>query len=157
MNRRLKIILGVILLLLMLLLAGLLYLIIIFYFSEPGYISDTNTFLQEMKDKADIPAIRAWLNSMPAKDSSYYCFAEGTEWQDCVPECIKILSPIYVDIEAENMDSKIVRITWGGGFGHWGLVVGPEDMETPESDLKPPHGEYRVPLEAGAYVFHEIQ
>ena len=120
-------------------------------FSKPeDIIPFTNKFLQEMKEKADIPAIRSWLNSSPNKYNSGV-WVDGSEW----PKCIKELSPNDIQVFYDN-NNRQIQLTWGGGFGHWGLIVGPENMEIPESDFEP-HGEYRAFLEPGAYVFHEIQ
>jgi len=49
-----------------------------------------------------------------------------------------------------------VRLTWGGPPGHWGVEIGMEDMEIPPSDFSQ-WGEYRLPLEPGVYVWHELQ
>jgi len=37
-----------------------------------------------------------------------------------------------------------------------GIEIGMEDMEIPPSDFSQ-FGEYRLPLEPGAYVWHELQ
>jgi len=47
----------------------------------PGYVAFTNTFLQEMKEKADIPAIRTWLNGLPENKEKRYEICES-EWPD---------------------------------------------------------------------------
>ena len=49
------------------------------------------------------------------------------------------------------------RLWWGSGFlGSWGLVVGHEEMETPESDLSR-YGEYRQEIDKGAYIWYGIE
>lgn len=141
------IVIGVLLLICLLLVLGF----ILFSASEPGYIAFTNEFAQQMEENADIAAIRAWVNGLPNRDDDVY-FLDKSEW----PECVKGLLPMHVGVSAYDNDGNMVRLTWGGGFGHWGLVVGPEIMETPKSDVSQ-YGEYRVPLEPGAYLFHEVQ
>ncbi len=96
----------------------------------------------EMRRHAEVQEIQAWLSSLPEDRRAS---VEKVNW----PPCIRNLSPGYVHFDDEGN----VRISWGSGFGHWGLCVGPEAMQTPETDAR----EYRIPLKKGAYVWHEIQ
>ena len=120
-----------------------------FWGSEPGYIEFTDEFLQMMKADADIKAIRLWLNEVPRTYPG-----EVFLNQEQQPACIRNLEPSHAKLTVYD-SYKTVRLVWGGGFGYWGLVVGPETMETPESDLGD-YGEYRVHMEPGAYVFNEL-
>ena len=48
----------------------------------------------------------------------------------------KELRPGYVQIlELPTGDGFKLRLSCGTGFGHWGMVVGPEDMEIPPTEI----------------------
>ena len=40
---------------------------------------------------------------------------------------------------------------WGGGFGHWGLVLGDAELPAPND------GDYYVQWKPGIYFWHEVQ
>jgi hypothetical protein len=122
-----------------------------FKVAKPGYISFTHGFKTRMQNEADINAIRMWLKTVEVKDEAS-CKIDEYEW----PDCIKKLSPQYTFIEKSDNDEIQVRITWGWPVSHWGLIVGPATMNIPESDFRR-YGEYRIKLEQGAYVWHEIK
>ncbi len=45
----------------------------------------------------------------------------------------------------------------GGAFGHWGLRIGPADMETPQEGhivIDEATYEYQRPIEPGVYIFN---
>lgn len=53
-------------------------------------------------------------------------------------------------------DQNCLKLYNGGGFAQWGVVIGPKEMEVPPSDFSD-YGEYRIKLEEGVYVWHELQ
>jgi hypothetical protein len=107
--------------------------------SEDSYIAVARRLQQSMHDDADVPSLRAWLRTGGANNR------RPEEW----PEALRRLRPGYVSVE-----SATLGVTWGGGFGHWGLVVCADpDVRTPAST----QGQYVLPLEPGAWVWHEIQ
>jgi len=120
---------------------------------QPGYKPFTHGFRARMRSKADIEAIRDWMNTLSKED----CTAENfIAPQSKFPESFKVLKPRYVNLDMDKNGNPKVRLTWGGGFGHWGIEIGMEDMEVPPSDFSC-FGEYRLPLESGVYVWHELQ
>jgi hypothetical protein len=62
------------------------------------------------------------------------------------PECVRELEPNAVFYRPSD---GVLQLTYGGGFGWWGLSVGPPGTK--------PYGGYTIPLEAGVWVWHEIQ
>ena len=64
------------------------------------------------------------------------------------PPALKQLKPKYVDVVAPQW----IRISWGGGFGHWGLLMGPSDYP-PDASFR----EYRVRISKGIFSWSEIQ
>lgn len=143
----------------------------IFNILPPGYLTFTHRFHYRMEQRLDAEAIRDWLSSL---DESAF---DG-ELYDLLFSVNRKTLPFSLPYEVTVLDKKIhyvrfykkdgeryLRITWGGPYGHWGVVIGPEDMDIPAT-VKPhlsedsgvlQYGEYRVKLEDGVYVWHEIQ
>jgi hypothetical protein len=116
--------------------------------ATPGYIRATQKFQKQMQKEADIPSIRAWAETFqPSAENRPTIwgggvFIDNKQW----PECIKKLNPNVVQYSTED---KTMHLIFGGGFGHWGLSVGPKGTPT--------YGDYTLPLEDGAWVWHDIQ
>lgn len=120
---------------------------------SPGYKPFTYGFRERMRSKADIEDIRDWLKRRGKKESTgdtVRFISYG--W----PKSVKVLNPSYVNLDLDENSNPKVRLTWGGPPGHWGVEIGMEDMEIPPSDFSR-YGEYRLLLEPGAYVWHELQ
>ena len=97
-----------------------------------------------MRVVADVGAIRSWASGLavpPASDT--VPSVQDDRW----PECVTALAPQQVYYLE---DIKGVRLDWGGGFiGHYGLIVGPEEMVLPHTSVS----DLIIPLEAGAYLY----
>lgn len=127
---------------------------------KPGLIPFTNGFRNKMKTEADVPAIQKWLAALNPQqctdqmsDVMFKGWPQNINW----PEAVTKLSNLhYVNLLKDENGHPIIHLSWGGAFGHWGLVVGHPTMKTPPSDMER-FGEYRLELCKGAYVWHEIQ
>jgi len=131
----------------------------------PGYKPFTYHFREQMRTEADIPAIRNWLRTLSKEDctGATVCLPSTSNplersWPNSFewPKSLKVFEPGYVKLDLDENSQPRVRLTWGGPFGHWGIEIGMEDMKIPPSDFSE-WGEYRLPLEPGAYVWHELQ
>jgi len=118
-----------------------------------------------MKRKADIPAIRNWLGTLENDDCDgemIDLFSDSdylrSQWPDSVewPESLRVFNPHYVTLDLDDNGDPKIRLTWGAALGHWGVEIGMEDMRIPQSDFSE-FGEYRLALEPGVYVWHELQ
>jgi hypothetical protein len=124
------------------------FLVMLFASATPGYIRATAQFHREMKKTADIEAIRAWaISYQPSADDAPTLWGSGvfvaeTKWPRCIAE-------LQCQMVQFTTDDRVVHIIFGGGFGHWGLSVGPKGTE--------PYGDYVKGLKDGAWVWHEIQ
>jgi len=102
-------------------------------------------FRDLMRDSADVSAIREWIESVniPGEVAQ----VEEEEW----PRCIRALRPRIV----RSLDNERVVLIWGGGFGHWGLTVGKENMRTspPHSELPGGGRSSALPVSPGAFVW----
>lgn len=108
-----------------------------------------------MKNKADVEAIRNWLESQGNKyDDDFYTRLLRPAW----PESLKTLKPNRVFLSADGNDNAKVRLMWAYGHivGQWGVEIGAENMEIPPSDFSL-YGEYRLPVEPGVYVWRGLE
>jgi hypothetical protein len=130
-----------------------------------GFKSFTYGFRERIKSRADIEDIRDWMKTLKEEDCNGDVISLSRDpdslkrhWHDSIewPKSLKVFSPNYVIINLDKNGNPKVSLTWGGPFAHWGVVIGMEDMEIPPSDLSR-YGEYRLPLEPGVYVWHELQ
>ena len=123
------------------------------YIWQPGYKPFTYGFRDRIRIMADVKDIRDWLRTLSKEDCKRNVIRIPSEkW----PKSLKIFYPHHVNLGLDENGNPKVRLTWGGGFGHWGFEIGMEDMEIPPSDFSQ-FGEYRLSLEPGAYVWHELQ
>ncbi len=121
------------------------------FLGPPGYVRRTEGFREKMRQKADIAAIRAWAETYepPAGAQETLSGAAVFVPKSDIPACIADLKPQQVRYSPEG---QAVTLIYGGGFGHWGLVVAPEGTEPVA------FGDYCVVfVEDGAWVWHEIQ
>jgi len=112
----------------------------------PGYVGFVDGLSEFTRREVDVVAIREWM----LRDSGRLrgCIA-SEDW----PDAISQLSPAVVQID-RNMDGHmLVRISWGGGFGHYGvtLALPGTDLADSSSDLHVRH------VDQGVWVWHEIQ
>jgi len=124
-------------------------------------------FAKYVESNADIVAIRSWLGTLDPNDCVVYHISnphEGTkssnpkyleqaEW----PEPIARVKPRHVVLSLYDKSHPKVQLNWGSGLlGSWGLVIGPDSMPTPESDISR-YGEYRQEIHNGAYIWYGIE
>lgn len=133
----------------------------------PGYKTYSKGFIKYVESNADIEAIRDWLGTLKPEDCLEYHIVSTSDVRrqeggpkelvkKAWPKIITPLDPGHVTLLLDENNQPIVRLTWGGAFGHWGFVVGDEKMPTPGSDLSR-YGEYRQEIRKGVYIWYEIQ
>jgi hypothetical protein len=118
--------------------------------STPGYVRKTKQFQRQMQREADVPAIRAWAETtlfssdeVPASPT----ICRSMIYDGPKPACMDSITG-HFRIHYDPVD-RIVELVFGGGFGHWGLCVAPLGTA--------PQGNHTLPLEDGAWIWHEIQ
>jgi hypothetical protein len=112
-------------------------------FHQPGYIAFTRGFRERIRAEADLRSIKAWQSTLAGFPGGQI---DSSSW----PVCIEKLRPSAVLVSSGGDG---IRIVFGSGFGHWGLVVGSEKMTLPATSDR----EYVLPIEPGTYAWHEIQ
>jgi len=142
----------------------------------PGHKTFMDGFRQYMQKNADLDGIRSWLNTLDPNVCTrepidlYGTYSSlKSHWPETMawPAAITRFDPHYVEFMKTGSGRLKIRLTWGGALGHWGVEIGPEDMDIPPTaptrkvkvgaSMVNEYGEYRLPLAPGAYVWHEIQ
>jgi hypothetical protein len=115
----------------------------------PDAIPYTYGFRDRIRSKADIPAIRAWLKNLSEDEYSKPGDHLAREkW----PKALKELKPPRVYVCPDDRRNPYVRITWGGGFSHWGIIIGSKELAIAESELDFSFDSW-LPVEPGVYVY----
>jgi type II secretory pathway pseudopilin PulG len=102
--------------------------LVFIYMGISSFEQTAERVARQMQEQADVAGIRAWAAEYkPDPNASRWDTLDGNEGfdvpQERWPEAIRRLQPNYVSF---TTDSKCVHLVFGGGFGHWGLVVGPK-------------------------------
>ncbi|MDH4201762.1 MAG: hypothetical protein OEV87_02595 [Phycisphaerae bacterium] len=135
---------------------------------EPGYISTTREFHQRMTESLDVIEVQDWLNTLNDSDTGEVLnqLYIATSFPIKLPNTINSLKRemSYIFVFRNDPNKTCVRMMWGGPIARWGVVIGPKGMPIPETvDVNYDEegyriiGEYRIKLEDGAYVWHEIK
>jgi hypothetical protein len=123
----------------------------------------TAGFRRYVKANVDLNTIQVWLNSRDPNACSDYVYdlTSGATleswWPDAAPwaKAITLLHPHSATLSLSSERCPTIRIRWFGWSRGWGLTVGDPSIVTPPSDLSR-HGEYRLLVAPGAYVWHEL-
>lgn len=123
---------------------------------EPGAVKFLRGNEQWVHKNVDVAAIRQWVMSLDPVFSGqrYY---EIKTFPEKLPEVISKLDPQYLYFSDFEKEGRVIEFEWGNPFGHWGLRIGPADMETPqEGHIVIDEGtyEYQRPIEPGVYIFN---
>ena len=103
-----------------------------------------------VESQVDIAATRTWLKSLD--DEDYKDGYRGIIHSN-LPESLRGLKGAAAVLSADENGNARIRLEWGGTpSGHWGVVIGMEDMEIPPSEFSP-EVKHIVPVEPGVYVW----
>ena len=114
----------------------------------PDAAAFTYGLRDRVRNKADIPAIRNWLKTLDKKD---YTPRRDYLSADELPEPLKAMCFGVVSLSEDKNGNPKVNISAGGGFHHWGAIIGMEDMEMPPSWLDGRFDSWLL-VEPGVYV-----
>lgn len=122
-------------------------------FCGRGYELYTLGLRDRIESKADIEATRDWLQSLGSEEYGNAKVISSAE----LPESLRGLKGARAELSADaNGNAKVSLMCGPGIMGSWGVVIGMKDMEIPPSDFGT-HGEYRLPVEPGVYVWTELE
>lgn len=126
------------------------------YFAETGAEYFLQGYEKWVQKDVDIPAIQNWLKSLDSTCSSrMYCSNEA-DFSKNLPEFITRFNPPYVRFSDFEKEGRGIEFEWGGPFGHWGLCLGPADMEMPAEgliEINQNKYETRRIIQPGVYIF----
>lgn len=114
----------------------------------PDAAAFTYGLRDRVRNKADIPAIQNWLKTLDKKD---YTPRRDYLSADELPEPLKAMCFGVVSLSEDKNGNPKVNISAGGGFHHWGAIIGMEDMEMPPSWLDGRFDSWLL-VEPGVYV-----
>jgi hypothetical protein len=135
-------------------------------------------FRQHVRKTGDIPAIQAWLSALNPElctGESILLRRKGgpAVWPDTMdwPVTLARFDCDWATFEKTEDGRLKLRLGWGTPWAKWGVEIGPADMEIPKTqdrtkhEYGPPkhrqvtydHGEYRLPVAPGAYVWEELR
>ena len=135
--------------------------------SSNTYVQFTDGFIGYVQETdIDLQSARTWLLSLDKN-----LFSE--EWQNIgyvrktvnnFPETFTNINPTGMVLSIDKENHRTVRFTWATHGWLWGIVIGPETMETPETDLGSDSadgtrhffGEYRVEIQKGVYAWYRL-
>lgn len=133
--------------------------IAIFLVFGPGYKWKAWYFRQEWKRIASSDELRTWAmelihNGTKSEEEYYHRFSRTARTLPNVLLRHSDGAPNAVYIFREGKPERdYVVVSWGGGFGHWGLKIGSEAF-VPKSDGSE---FYNIPWCPGIYIWHELQ
>lgn len=120
--------------------------------NKPGIWYIMEGFRERVQQYIDVETIRQWAETYDIKKQTTYKEVDKSHW----PRTLWRLAPNTVNIHSSTTSDYKVYAVWGGPFGHWGLVVGPENMPFPGSETHR-GGEWRTEFSKGVYLWYEIR
>jgi len=114
----------------------------------PDAAAFTYGLRDRVRSQADIPAVRKWLKTLDKED---YAGHPVYLPPDELPESMKAGCFGVVSLSDDKNGNPEVHISAGGGFHHWGVTIGMEDMVISESDLDSRYDSWLL-VEPGVYV-----
>ena len=133
----------------------------------PGYKWKTRSFLKQVSESTDPESLRQWaIQLLDSSTDSYqvlYVWGAGPPLPDSTSAKVDSSSLFPTEllkhphgpndayaIRRGSPANDHVQVTWGGGFGHWGLKIG-------RLEYVPDNGDYCLKWVDGIYVWHDLQ
>jgi len=115
-------------------------------------------YRDQITKKINIEEVQAWLKTFSEEH-----FNTDTGWinresipEDEYPESLKkMFRPTYHLLRTGESDQPVIDYNRGGGFFHWGFVIGTEDMVYPISEIMKERDEIWMLVQPGFYVYSQ--
>lgn len=114
----------------------------------PPGVAFLHGFADRVRSRADIPAIRNWMKTLNKGD---YVRRRDYYHSDKLPEAFKGLGLGGIFLSEDENGNPKVNFAAGGGFHHWGGIIGLRGLVIPESDIN--HYDAWLLVEPGVYVY----
>lgn len=112
---------------------------------RPIYETRLPKFAEDVKKTIDASDLQKWATTVLGEQSS-----DTSELsKESVPASIRELSSQGSPFQWATLEQDCVRLGWGGGFGHWGILVGSVSFRAPDDDA------YYIEWKPGVYFWHE--
>jgi hypothetical protein len=121
-----------------------------FVFSEPGYKSFTNGFSATVAGNTKISDVRAWAQILLENNASAQSVIhiKSSNVLSVVKDIDPKITP-HVSV-IPYAATKVVRIEYGGGFGHWGLLITAKGAQ-----LAVASNLYVINIQPDIFVYHD--
>jgi hypothetical protein len=103
---------------------------------------DFQEFQQQVKQRVNPQELQDWATPIiQGHNAKYRLHAESTAIQlNDLPSSLKSIGPTGPEMaflsESNGSDKTAIYVAWGGGFGHWGLVIGEKDFTLSNDNVK---------------------
>jgi hypothetical protein len=119
---------------------------------EPGYIKKTQKFADRVKSVVNPDELQTWATNLIARTPTPPVHNQNIAYlkEADIPQYLRAIDKEQMpDVYVSNWgDSVVVEIWFGGGFGHWGLFVGPSGWTQKSSETH-----YLVEWKPGIYFW----
>jgi len=112
-------------------------------------------YRDRIRSRLDIQAVREWMKTYSENytDESKNEFMDEYISPDKIPDCLKPIRYGGVFTFSKLPEGYLsINQGCGGGFIHWGVTIGMEDMPFPDSQFYNEHGILWLPIAPGVYV-----
>ena len=116
---------------------------------RPFYETRLPKFAEDVKKSVDPSALQKWATTVLAEQKSDAAVLPS----ESVPASIRELASQGSPFQWASPERDCVRLVWGGGFGHWGILVGPVTFRAPKDDAY----SYYIAWKPGIYFWHETE
>jgi hypothetical protein len=113
---------------------------------------DFQKFQKNAKQTIDPLKLQEWAVSVAAQhDNGYEMQKQDVPFWIRKAELEEFTPTVFVSLRSKE-EGKTVYVTWGGGFGHWGLTVGDKNFIIHDDKSNRAH---YVPWIPGVYFFKD--
>jgi len=133
------------------------------------WVMYTRGFRRYVRARVDVPAVQQWLSTIDPNSLDRQDVGGGADHDSEPHPVIAGCDPKGYQVFLDDVGRPMLELRWGSGvLGTWGVTIGDADMAIPQTQPTTKetlsngqvfynHGQYRLPLAPGAYVWHDIE
>jgi hypothetical protein len=115
---------------------------------EPRYKIELRYFAEDAKKTINATDLQNWAVEFLKTNSDYGLLNDGLIPSNMIPLNVRNLNSQGAPLEFASVDKDNICLTWGGGFGHWGICVGSQTFK-----LHNFSNSYNIKWQPGIYFF----
>jgi hypothetical protein len=110
----------------------LIYMVVAYFILNSRFLTFEKGFLETVERRVDPDLLQKWAIERLALHQATNATVQipSTELPSFVVRIRPSGAPAALISELDG--HRFVELVWGGGFGHWGLIIGPPNFEVPE-------------------------